>query len=159
MPSTQAQGSPVVDPTSEARRPDTATDAVGRRAGYLVAAAINVVVLWVAHHLLEWGWPSFLTPDFDEVLPIISASCLVAIAFDLVLTVRDPRWLRTLGDVVGAVIGFAAAWRTYVVFPFDFAGWGTDWSWLVRTILVVAMFGCAIAAVVGVVGLVRRAGR
>jgi hypothetical protein len=159
MPSTKARGSPVVDPTSEARRPDTATDAVGRRAGYLVAAAINVVVLWVAHHLLEWGWPSFLTPDFDEVLPIISASCLVAIAFDLVLTVRDPRWLRTLGDVVGAVIGFAAAWRTYVVFPFDFSGWGTDWSWLLRTILVVAMFGCAIAAVVGVVGLVRRAGR
>jgi hypothetical protein len=102
---------------------------------------------------LEWGWPSFLTPDFDEVLPIISLSFVVGIAFDLVLIVRDPRWLRTLDDTVGALIAFVASWRTFVVFPFDFADWGTDWSWLLRTILVVAMVATAIAAVVGTVRL------
>jgi hypothetical protein len=125
-----------------------------RRAGYVIAAAINVVLLWVTHHLLDWGWPSFLTPDFDEVLPIISLTFVVGIAFDLVLIVHDPRWLRTLDDTVGAVIGFVASWRTLTVFPFDFSDWGTDWSWLLRTILVVAVIGTAIAAIVGTVRLI-----
>ncbi len=127
----------------------------GRRAGYVVDGMINAVLLWVAQHLLDWGWPSFLTSEFDDVLPIISLSFIVAIAFDIVLLIHDPPWLKALDDVVGAVVGFVAAWRTFTVFPFDFSEWGTDWSWLLRTILVVAMVGTAIAAVVGTVRLVR----
>jgi len=139
--------------TSRSARAASASN-TGRRAGYVIAALIDAVLLWVTHHLLEWGWPSFLTSEFDEILPIISASFIVGILFNVVLVAHDPPWLKTLGDVVGAVIAFIASWRTFAVFPFDFSDWGTDWSWLVRAILVVAMVSTAIAATVGTVRLV-----
>ena len=43
--------------------------APGRRSGYVVAVAINAALLWVTHQLLDWGWPRFLTEDFEELLP------------------------------------------------------------------------------------------
>jgi hypothetical protein len=156
MPATtQAAGSNSADSrTSTCTAGDTGTTLAGRRAGYVIAALIDVVLLWVTHQLLDWGWPSFLTPEFDEVLPIISASFVVGIAFSVVLLIHDPPWLKLLDDIVGAVIAFIASWRTLTVFPFDFSDWGTDWAWLLRAILVVALVGTAIAVVVGTVRLV-----
>jgi hypothetical protein len=61
-----------------------------RKIGYVVAAAVNVLVLWIANQLLDWEWPSFLTSEFDELLPIITVSCVAGVMVNLVLVWRDP---------------------------------------------------------------------
>lgn len=44
-------------------------------------------------------------------------------------------------------VGVAAAIRIWQVFPFDFSDYSTNWSWLVRTLLLIAIVGGTISAV------------
>lgn len=125
------------------------------RFGYVVAAAINGVVLWIAHQLPEWEWPGFLTRDYDGLLPILTFSFVVGIVANLVYAWND-RWpVKQLGELLTDAIGFVVAVRVWQVFPFDFSEYDADWSWLVRTILVVAMVGTAIGFVAETVKLAK----
>ena len=123
----------------------------GRRFGYLLAAAINGVLLWVSHHLLEWGWPSFLTEDFEQVLPILSASFVATIVANVLFVAHDPRWFRALAESVTSALSLVAAVRMWQVFPFDFSTMARDWSTLARVLIAVGIAGLAVAVVANVV--------
>jgi hypothetical protein len=43
--------------------------------------------------------------------------------------------VKSLGDLVTTGVSLAVLVRIWQVFPFDFAGWSVDWSWLVRLVL------------------------
>ena len=103
--------------------------------GYVLAAAINGVMLWIAHQLLDWEWPSFLTPEYDDLLPIITVSFAASIVANLVYAFRDSWPIKPIGELITTVIGFVVALRFWQVFPFEFSG--DDWSWLVRLILII----------------------
>lgn len=127
------------------------------RFGYLVGAAVNTVMLWVAHNLLDWDWPGFLTSEFDDVLPLITFSFVVSIVANLVYVLNDGWPVKPTGELTTAAIGFVVALRIWQVFPFEFTE--RDWSWLVRSVLVVAMVGSALGAVAALVKLARGAPR
>lgn len=122
-----------------------------KRLGYLLAAVLNGVMLWIASQLLDWGWPGFLTPEFDDVLPVITVSFVMSIIANLVYAWNDSWPIKPIGELVTSVVGFVAAQRIWEVFPFDFSG--NDWSWLVRLVLVAAMAGTAIGAFAQLVSL------
>lgn len=124
-----------------------------RRIGYVIAATANGVALWVAHRLLDWEWPRFLTRDFEELLPILTVSFVSGIAANLVFVWRDDWPVKPLGEMMTTAIGFAVAVRTAQVFPFDFAQYATDWSWLARLVVVIAILGSAVGVVVHLVKL------
>jgi hypothetical protein len=136
---------PIVDP---------AAAAPGRRVGYVASIVINLVLLWVVHHLLEWGWPRFLTDDFEDVLPILTLSIVASIAANVLFVVVDADWFQHLCNLVTAAIAVAVGIVTYQVFPFDFADYATDWAWLARLLIVLGTAGTAIAVVVNAVSLV-----
>lgn len=123
------------------------------RLGYLVGAAVNGVMLWAAHNLLDWDWPGFLTTEFDDVLPIITFSFVASIVANVVYFLNDGWPVKPVGELTTAVIGFVAAQRIWQVFPFEFTE--SDWSWLVRLVLVVAMVGSALGAVAALVKLAK----
>lgn len=125
-----------------------------RRFGYLLAAAINGFLLWCAHRLLDWEWPNFLTPEFDDLLPIVTVAFVVSIAVNLVLAWNDAGPRKSVANLVTSAFGFLAAVRTLRVFPFDFSAYATDWSWLARMVVILAIIGTAIAFVVELVKLV-----
>jgi hypothetical protein len=118
-----------------------------RRFGYLLAGAVNAVLLWITHQLLDWGWPGFLTREFEDLLPWITVSFVVSIVVNAVYAWRDAHPVKPIGEMITAAVGFAVAVRTYQVFPFDFSGYDTDWSWLARLVLVLAMIGMVIGFV------------
>ena len=124
-----------------------------RRFGHLLAAAINGVMLWVVHQLLDWEWPGFLTPEFDQLLPLLTISFAAGVAINLVFVVNHAWPVKPLGELVNAVIGFALAWRTWQVFPFEFDD--RAWSVLARFVLVVVLFGTAVGAVTHLARLIR----
>jgi hypothetical protein len=126
----------------------------GRRFGYLLAAAINLGLLWIVHHLLGWGWPGFLTDDFDELLPITSVSLVVSAAANLVYAWDDRGAIKHAGDLVTSVLGLIGSIWAWQVFPFDLSD---GWRWLARTAIVVGIVGSAVGAVVALVKLVRDA--
>lgn len=123
---------------------------VGTRVGYLVAAVVNLVVLWVVNQLLGWGWPPFLTPAFEDLLPLIGLSLVASAVVNLVWLVWDPEWFHHLAQIGLNVIGMVVTIRTWQVFPFDLS---TGWETTFRVVLVVAAVGIAIATVVEVVKL------
>lgn len=130
-------------------RPPELNDRIGRgakRVGYAIAAVLNAIFLWIVHQLLDWEWPGFLTEDFDRLLPYVTVSFAVSIAASVWFFWDDRGWRKPLGQLVDAMTGFVAAWRTWVVFPFDFSD-GTDWSWALRTGIVVGIVGTAIGIV------------
>lgn len=125
-----------------------------RRAGYLVAAAVNLVLLYL---VLVWpGWEalSVLTDSFSQVVGLLSASLLVGAAANLVYLVADPPRVRAAGQLVVSAFSLAATVRLLQVFPFDFSGWSFDPTWLVRLLLWVAVVGTVVGMVTELVRLV-----
>ena len=131
----------------------------GRRAGYVIAVAINAVLLWVSHQLLDWGWPRFLTGDFEELLPVITLSLVASMVVNALFVVADPPWFKSLCNVVTSAISLAVAVRTWQVFPFDFSSYAVDWSTMARVVVIVAAVGSAIATVVNLVNVPRELAR
>jgi hypothetical protein len=140
----------VAQAPSTKRRPSAAA----RRFGYLVAIAVNAVMLWVVHQLLVWGWPGFLTAEFEQVLPLVSASLIAGMVVNAGFLLCDRGRCKPLGDLVNTAFGLAVSVRMWTVFPFDFTGYGTDWSWAFRVALVVGIAGTAIGVLVNLVKLV-----
>ncbi len=131
--------------------------APARRFGYTATAAINAALLWVANRLLDWEWPAFLTQDFDEVLPILSASLVAAIAVNLAYLFYDPPWFGSATQVLLSVIGLAVVIQTLGVFPFDFSAYEFPWETTAEVILVIAIVGTSIGIVTELVRLARHA--
>ena len=141
-------------PESPARRPLTSRPRPGaRRAGYIVAAVVNAVMLYLVNRWPGWEAVPFLTDATVLVLGIVNASFVVGIVANIVYLVADPPRLRALGDLVTTGVGIAAMVRVWQVFPFDLGG--TPWEVVVRVLLVVAMFGSGVAIMVALVRLVR----
>lgn len=125
-----------------------------KRFGYLLAAALNGALLWVAHQLLEWGWPGFLTEDLDLVLGLITASLVASIVVNLALAVHHRGRVRALADLVTTAFALAVGLRLWEVFPFDFTGYATDWSTPLRVLLGVGIAATGIAIIANLVTLV-----
>lgn len=125
------------------------------RVGYVIAIVINAALLVVVNNLLAWGWISWLTDDFEEVLPLLNVSLTATILVNLVYLAYDAEWFKSLCELGLLSISLAVTIRLYRVFPFDFSAYDVDWAVLVRIVLIIAMVGVGIAMIVQVVKLVR----
>lgn len=143
-------------PTARPEQPQRRIPTLATRFGYVVAAAVNGGLLWVAHRLLDWGWPGFLTDDFELVLGLVTASLIASIVVNLALAVHHRGRFRVFSDIVTAAFALAVGVRMWEVFPFDFAGYATDWSGLVRVALGVGVAATGIAIIANLAKLVTR---
>ncbi len=125
-----------------------------RRFGYLVAIAVNAVLLWLIHVNPGWSAAPFLTDAAEPLVPLVTFSLVVSIVVNLVWVVRDPLWLRALGDMITAAISVVVLSRVLALFPFSFDD-GSMLRTVFRVVLVVALVGTAIAVVVHLVAMIR----
>ncbi|TVZ02912.1 hypothetical protein EAS64_20770 [Trebonia kvetii] len=130
-----------------------------RRVGYLVAIAVNAALLIVLNAQPGWQGLSFLTSATPQVLGLVNASMAVALAVNLVYWARDPRWLKSLGDLVTAGFTLAVAIRLWQVFPFAFHGSAAWLATAVRVLLIAGITGAGIAIVAQAVTLALLASR
>jgi hypothetical protein len=119
------------------QRPTTAA----RRAGYCVAAAINIVLLYLINNRPGWEAVPFLTADTVRVLALVNASLIVGLVVALGQVVRDPQWLTALGGMTTTAIGTAVLVRMWQVFPLDFGDASFDWTLLARVLLALGVIG------------------
>ncbi len=124
-----------------------------RRFGYSVAIAINLAMIYVFHHLLEWGVP-FVTESFADVLWALDLSLGTQVAANALYLTYDQRWLRRLGAVVLDALSFFATYTLWRVFPLDFGS--VAWNDLARYALVLVMVVTAIATIVEAAQLLLR---
>lgn len=129
-----------------------------RRIGFLAAAAVNAVLLWGSHQLLDWGWPGFLTADFALVLGLVTASFIASIVLNLALAIHHGVRFRAFADGVTAAFALAVGLRMWAVFPFDFTGYSTDWTTVVRVAIGLGIAATGIAIIANLVKLITGAG-
>jgi hypothetical protein len=127
---------------------------VGRRVGYAIGALVNVALLVALNVWPGWDAVPFLTADFEQVLGLINLSLAVGFLTSVANFALDNFGAKALGDLATNVIGFAVSVRLLQVFPFDFSS-GFDWSWIVRTLLVIGVIGSVFGAAAAVVRLLR----
>ena len=127
-----------------------------RSGGYLLAIIINAVLLYIAHHVLAWD-VRFITPAWDDVLWAVDWSLQATIVANVLFLVYDVRWFHSLVQVVPAGVAVLSLWWMYQIFPFDFGSVGmNDVARLGLVLLTIAAaIGTLVAAVVGIVDLVR----
>ena len=130
-----------------------------RKVGYLISIAVNAILLIIVNNILAWGWLSWLTQDFELLLPILNVSIVASIVANLIYLAYDAGWFKSLVDAGLLVISLGVAIRTWQVFPFDFTGWGFDWAPVIRLVLAFAILGMTIAVIVSVVRLIVMAAR
>jgi hypothetical protein len=106
-----------------------------RRAGYIVAIIVMIVMLYVLDHLREWGVP-FLTPDFDRCLFYIKLAIYVSIGSKALFIIYDHKWFRHLAEVIVNAANALSIIMVYVIFPFDFTN--PNWiKWLKIGLLII----------------------
>ncbi|MGI9529147.1 MAG: hypothetical protein ACR2NG_05500 [Acidimicrobiia bacterium] len=125
-----------------------------RRAGYGIAALFNAVLLVIVNNVLAWGWFSWLTDDFELILPLINLSLLATILVNLAYMAYDAAWLKSLCEIGLLAISITVAVRTFRVFPFDFSAYSWDWDATVKLAITCAIIGMSIAIVVHTVKLI-----
>jgi hypothetical protein len=131
------------------------TSVAARRFGYLVAAGVNVVLLYLLNVSPGWQELTFLTSATVSVLTWVNTSLVAGIVANVVYVLDDAPGVRAFGDLVTTGIALAAIVRVWQVFPFAFDDRGVPWEQVVRLLLVVAGVGSAIAIVVQLVTIVR----
>jgi hypothetical protein len=135
----------------------TTTGDLARRSGYVIAIAVNVVMLYVVNNLLAWNILPFLTDDFGRVLWLIDISLLATIMVNFIYLAYDQSWFRSLGQIGLNLISLVVAVRMYRVFPFDFSGSTFDWTQIARVVIIFTILGTTIGAIVEAVKLARAA--
>jgi hypothetical protein len=142
------------------------TDA--KRLGYAVSIGVNVLLLVVVNNLLGWGWFPWLTPAFEDLLPVINLALVVNIVLGLLYMFYDEQRFKAVAQIVVNLIAIVVLIRTWQVYPFDFSGhdfpveisaFDLTWDVLVRFLIGVAIFGVAIAIVTETMKLFRKPDR
>ncbi len=140
---------------------DWSTAEVGKRSisrvGYAIAVVVNLVLLFIVSNLLAWGWVPFLTDDFEQLLPIVNLSFVVAAGANVAFIFYNARWFRSVGQIVQSIVSLFVIVATLKVFPFDFSPYSIDWAMITRVGLVLVGAVIGIATIAEFVKLIRAA--
>jgi hypothetical protein len=128
---------------------------MAQRAGYLVAALIDVALLVLINVSPGWRVVPFLTEQAAEVIRVVDIGLAVGIVVNLMCLVVPRRLVALDGDVVTTSVALAVLWQTWVVFPFDFDDPSVDWATIVRIALPMVGAAVFIALMVQATALVR----
>jgi hypothetical protein len=139
-------------PSTQTKRPPRSTRCVG----YVLGAAINLLLLWLVTVRPGWRFVPVLTEEFTAVVGVVIASLLVGAAVNLVYVLADPRWLKHLGEALTAGFGCVVLARMWSVFPIDLGSWA-GWEPALRVVIGLFCLGAGIAVVANLALSVRAA--
>lgn len=122
------------------------------RTGYVVAAAVNAVLLYLINGRPGWAALPFLTSDMNDVVTWINVSLVVGVVANLLYSVWPQPGFVSAGSLVTVGFGLAVLFRLWQIFPFEL---GSAWTVTVRVLLLLGIVGSLIAVPVQIVSLIR----
>ena len=127
----------------------------GRRAGYVVAIIINLLVLGFINTWPGWESFDFVTADAADVVPLVNLSIGVSILANIVYLVVDAPRVKAIGEMVVSAVAMVVSVIVLRVFPFDFSAYAFPWELLTRVVLVIAVIGSGISVLVNLYRAIR----
>jgi len=91
-----------------------------RRAGYAVAVAVNLVILYMINVRPGWEAVPFLNADTATLLAVVNLSLVVGVAVNVLYLGYEASWFVALGGLVTTGVGLVVLARIWQVFPFTF---------------------------------------
>lgn len=128
---------------------------LGSQIGYGIAIGLSLVLIFIVQNLERWDFVGFITDDFGKVVPWITFSLVAGSLAYLVYILYESQTLRWAGEIVTNLITIVVTWKVFTVFPFDFTAYEFPWSTLTRFILILAMVGASVGAVVNLVKIIN----
>ena len=116
----------------------------GRTSGYIASIVIDMILLYVVQHLVDWNVP-WITPAWSDVVWAVNLSLTASIVANALLLAYDRPWFHRLVEVITTALALVAAYWIYLVFPFDF---GPQWTSLAYLVFAAVLFGLVIAVLV-----------
>ncbi|GAA0250497.1 hypothetical protein GCM10010492_58350 [Saccharothrix mutabilis subsp. mutabilis] len=124
------------------------------RTGYLIAALVDVVLLYLINGYPGWRALPFLTEAARDVVVSFDIALAVGVVVNLVCLVLPHQLPIRVGEVVTTAAGLAALVHLNAVFPFTFDGGTVDWTTVTRLGLIFVIVVVSIALVVQLARLV-----
>ena len=128
-----------------------------RRVGYVVAVGVNALLLYLLNRSPGWQSVPFLTDAMSRVIGVVNLSITAGLVANLVYIVRDPTWLKALGDLATTCAGVLAMLRIWQVWPFDFPA-GSPWNMVAHVAIGLGLVGGVIGIIESTVRYVRAIG-
>jgi hypothetical protein len=155
---TASRGGETVNATSGAPQRFVSTSIEprewGRTSGYIASIVIDMILLYVVQHVVDWNVP-WITPAWSDVLWAVNLSLTASIVANALFLAYDRAWFHRLVDVITTALALLAAYWMYVLFPFDF---DPQWTPLAHLVFAAMLFGLVIAVLVlSVVAIVELA--
>ena len=126
-----------------------------KRFGYSIAIALNALFLFFVNNVLEWGLFSWLTNDFEQVIPILNFSLGLGIVLNAIYLIGDPPLLKSSTQLISNIVSLLVVVRMYRVYPFDFGAYSFNWDLLMRIMLILGIVGTSIGIISELVKSVR----
>ena len=135
-----------------------------RRFGYALAVGIYVLLVVGVNNILSWGWLPWLTPEFENLLPVINLALGVNIFLNFLYMAYDEPPLKAATQIMVNLITILVLVRTLQVYPLDFSAYDfpiiisafdLTWDLVARLVIGLAIVGTAIAVVTETVKLSR----
>lgn len=127
----------------------------GRRAGYVVAIIVNLLVYGFINTWPGWDSFDFVTADAADVVPLVNLSIGVSILANIVYLVVDAPRVKAIGEMVVSAVAMVVSVIVLRVFPFDFSAYTFPWELLTRVVLVIAVIGSGISVLVNLYRAIR----
>lgn len=127
----------------------------GRRAGYVVAIIVNLLVYGFINTWPGWDSFDFVTADAADVVPLVNLSIGVSILANIVYLVVDAPRVKAIGEMVVSAVAMVVSVIVLRVFPFDFSAYAFPWELLTRVVLVIAVIGSGISVLVNLYRAIR----
>jgi hypothetical protein len=127
-----------------------------RDAGWVAGLIANVVLLYVAHHLLAWGVP-VVTAAWTSVLWAVDLSLYAAIVSYALVLAYHARWLESLMEAVRTACALPAGYLMWRIYPFDFGAMDVMLRWVTLLILAAMVIALVVQVVQFLVHLARAA--
>lgn len=115
-------------------------------AEYIFSIVINIILISIWGRLPEW-FP-WIINSFVAVLPLFYISFTATIIANLLFLLSPGRRFVAFGKLVLNIFSIIVMISLYFVYPFDFSLLANYWDQLARIVILVAIFGTAIATIV-----------
>lgn len=122
-----------------------------RRFGYLVAIAVNFLLIYSAQNLLTWNVP-YLNNKFTECLWAVNLALSSSIFINFIFLFFDAPWFRHFMQSISNIFSLISMYIVYRVFPFDLPETAAK---SVNLALVVLMVILALSILVGLVNAIN----
>lgn len=120
------------------------------RASFVFAIIANIILIYVVNQIPYWNL-SFIASSWIQTLWILNLSLIITIMGNFLFLLYNPKWFRSLVQIVMNVFVFLAIQTLYTVFPFTLS---STMAMVVVILLILMMVGVFIAILVEVVKLV-----